>query len=64
MPARTRTKALASDPDLEFEFFLAEKLKKTVAEVRSDMGNDEFVHWAMYFGRKAQRNELAQKGAK
>jgi hypothetical protein len=64
MLARTLTKALASDPDFEFEFFLGEKLGMTVAQLRVDMGNDEFAHWAMYYGRKAQRNELAQKGAK
>lgn len=33
----------------------------TVARLRAEMGNDEFVQWSVYFGRKAQRQELAQQ---
>lgn len=28
------------------------------------MGNDEFIHWSVYYGRKAQRDELAMKKVK
>lgn len=49
------------DPELEFEFALAEKLGKTVAEL-SDMDNAEFVRWAVFYGRRRQREQLAQKG--
>lgn len=28
------------------------------------MGNDEFVAWSVYYGRKAQRQELATKMAR
>ena len=30
----------------------------TVAEMRQRMGNDEFVHWQVFYARKAQREEL------
>ena len=43
---------------MEFEFFLAQKLGMTVARMRTEMSNDEFIHWGMYYSRKAQREEL------
>lgn len=46
---------------LEFEFMLAEKLGMTVARMRRDLSVEEFVGWSVYFGRKAQRAEMAQK---
>ncbi len=46
------------DSDLEMEHFVAEQLGMTVAALRRDMGNDEFVRWAVYFARKAQRRQL------
>lgn len=33
----------------------------TVAELRSRMGNDEYLEWQVYLGRKAQRKELAEQ---
>lgn len=33
----------------------------TVARLRVEMSNDEFVHWHMYYARRAQREELAAK---
>ncbi len=52
-----------TDPDsvLEFEFYLAEKLGRTVGELRATMGNQEFREWGIYYALKAQRAELAQK---
>lgn len=35
----------------------------TVSELVNRVSNAEFVHWAMYHGRKAQRGELAAKMA-
>jgi hypothetical protein len=32
-----------------------------VAEI-GEMSNDEFMRWAVYFGRKAQMREMARKG--
>ena len=37
---------------------MAEQLHRTVGELRTTMGNDEFVMWTRYFSRKAQREEL------
>jgi hypothetical protein len=55
---------MENDPELEFEFYLADRLGMTVHKLRSTMSNDEFVHWAIYYGRKAQRQELATKMAR
>lgn len=30
----------------------------TVARLRAEMTNDELLHWATYYARKAQRQEL------
>jgi hypothetical protein len=50
--------------ELEFEFYLAERLGMTVATLRRTMSAFEFMQWSVYYGRKAQRQELAaRKGA-
>jgi hypothetical protein len=36
------------------------KLGKTVAEMRSQMDGDEFIHWMMYYARIAQQMQLQQ----
>lgn len=55
--------ALEQEPDLEFTYYLADRLRMTVSELVNRVSNAEFLHWAMYHGRKAQRSELAQKMA-
>lgn len=50
---------MESTPELEFEFYLAQKLGRTVAELRK-MSQQEFVGWSVYYGRMAQREELAR----
>lgn len=52
-----------NDPELSFEFFLAEKLHMTVARLRREMSNDELLRWSVHFGRQAQERELAEKAA-
>ena len=52
---------MESSPDLEFEFYMADRLKMTVGRLRAEMSNEEFVAWGVYHGRKAQRAELAAK---
>lgn len=47
--------------ELEFEFFLAQKLGMTVARMRAEMPAEEFLGWDVYYRRKAQRDELAMK---
>ena len=61
---RTKAAYLAfeSDPVFEFEYRLALKLGMTVEALRDNMDNDEFIRWAVYFGREQQRRELAMKG--
>lgn len=55
---------MESSPGLEFEFFLAEKLRMTVGEMRRKMSHAEFVHWGVYFGRKAQRQQMEMERAR
>lgn len=56
-------KAFEADSELEFEFYLAQKLSMTVATLRASMSNDEFVRWGVYYARIAQREELEAKKA-
>lgn len=46
-----------AQPELEFEYFLAQKLGRTVAELRQ-MSQAEYVGWTVYYGRKAQREQI------
>lgn len=46
-----------------FAFRLAETLGMTVARMEDEMPNIEFVRWGVYFGRRAQRQQLAKGGA-
>lgn len=41
--------------------FLALKLKMTVARMRVEMPNEEYIRWQVYFGRRRQERELAAK---
>jgi hypothetical protein len=36
----------------------------TVADLRDRVSGDEFTRWAVYFGRKEQRHQLAALKAK
>lgn len=36
----------------------------TVAEMEERMSNAEFVRWSIYYGRRAQERELAEKTAR
>jgi hypothetical protein len=49
---------METDPTLEFEYFLAQKLGMTVARMRRELSNDEFMHWGIFYQRKAQQVEL------
>ena len=55
-----RTNDFDARPDLEFAFFLVEKLGgMTVGELLARMSNWEFVQWMTYYGRRAQEAQLA-----
>ena len=58
MPGKAAYQRLENEPELEFEFYLAQKLSMTVGEMRARMGNDEFVVWSRFYARKAQADEL------
>jgi hypothetical protein len=60
MPLKVIYMKMEMTPELEFEFYLAQKLGKTVAELRQ-MSQSEFLGWSVYYGRKAQREELANR---
>jgi len=49
------------DTSIEFDHFLAQKLSMTVAAMRHNISNAEYVSWSIYFARIAQRQELARK---
>lgn len=48
---------MESNPSLEFDCYLATKLGKTLAELH-EMSAAEYATWVVYFGRKAQKQEL------
>ena len=58
MPTKAAYRTFEENPRIEFEFYLAERLKMTVGTLRDTMANDEFIRWEMYFSRIAQREEL------
>lgn len=49
---------METDPTYEFEFFLAQKLGCTVADLQA-MSHNEFVGWCVYYGRLAQKQQIA-----
>lgn len=56
---------MEANPTLEFDHFLCQKLGgMTVAEMHQRMTNAEYVDWTIYYGRKAQRDEMAMASAK
>lgn len=53
MPTKAAYLRFEDDPDAEFQFFLAEKLHCTVAEI-GQMSNLEYMRWGIWYSRKAQ----------
>ena len=49
---------MENDPDLEFRFYLADRLHMTVADMSQKMTHSEFVLWTRFHGRRAQQMEL------
>lgn len=48
------------DAEAEFEFFLAKELGMTVGQLRTEISQDEFMRWNVYYARRAQEAELAK----
>jgi len=51
------------DGELRFEFYLADRLRMTVATLRETMSHHEFVQWSRYHAVLAQERELAEARA-
>lgn len=64
MPTKAAYQAFEASPETEFEFFLAQKLSRTVAELRTGISQQEFLEWGVFYARKAQREELEMTKAK
>lgn len=52
---------MENDSGLEFDFFLAQKLSMTVADLRERMSSQEWLEWSVYYARIAQQRELQAK---
>lgn len=50
-----------TDNDYHFQFYLAEQLKISLQQVNA-MPMAEYQAWGVYYGRKAQARELANRG--
>lgn len=61
MPTKALWLRFELDPDFRFDFFLAEKLGCTVAEMRARMPAAEWRAWAVYYARKQQQRQLAAR---
>ena len=59
-----RTAPFEANPEMEFEFFLAAELGMTVGRLRQEMSSDEFTRWCIYYGRKAQQEDIARQKAR
>lgn len=57
---RRPTKVFEENPQTEFDFFLAQKLGRTVDEMRRTLSHSEYLYWTTYYARVAQRQELEQ----
>lgn len=61
MPPKAMYLEMETDPSIEADCFLAEKLGKTLGEIRA-MPAADWVTLSVYYGRKAQRAQLAGVG--
>lgn len=50
-----------TDNDFHFQFYLADQLKISLEQVNA-MPQAEYLAWGVYFGRKAQDQQLANRG--
>lgn len=58
MPGKAAWLALEENHDLEFEYFLAQKLSMTRARMIAEMSNAEFVYWSRFYSRREAENEV------
>lgn len=60
MPRKATWLRFETDSSFHFDFYLAEKLGKTVDEIRR-MPAEQWMQWSVYYGRRAQQQELANR---
>jgi hypothetical protein len=59
-PKGSLAREFEADPDLEFEYSLAAALGMLVADLRARIGCDEYNRWKVYWGRRAQDEQLEE----
>jgi len=57
MPPKVAARMMLDQPEVRAEYALAERLHKTVQEIRA-LPNSEWVGWVAYFQLKRQDEEL------
>lgn len=60
MPGKATYLLFESRPDIEFDYYLSDRLRMTVSEMRRSMSGEEYQGWITYHKRKAQQEELAR----
>lgn len=58
MPTKAIYELMERNPEVEFDYRLAEKLGMPVAEMRRRVSAAEWLGWYVYLARKNQRREL------
>jgi hypothetical protein len=58
VPGKAAWLEFEGDPELEFEFSLAADLGMTVARLRAEMTQQEFVYWTRFHMRRNAREEI------
>lgn len=49
---------METEPDQEFDYFLALKLGMSVRRMREEIDGQEYLEWWIYFAREGQRKQL------
>lgn len=58
MPGKAAYRELDADDDLNFTYFLADKLGLMVADLEARMSNSEFVMWSRWHAIQGQRRQV------
>lgn len=64
MPPKATWLRFETEPDFHFDFYLAEKLRMPVAEMRRRLSAEEYMAWGIYYGRRAQAQQMAAMRAR
>lgn len=64
MSRRPSKAQIDKDPQLYLQFFIAETLGMTLAELRQRMSTEELYAWSAYLNLKSEREEKAYERAR